>query len=75
VSACPFIVARNSWNAASGSYLVVERIEIKKWPYGSARGRYHYHAKKSSSPQEKIKVAGTYAWMLLMPDDPVYPKE
>jgi len=28
----PFIVARNSWDAASGSYLVVERIEIKNGP-------------------------------------------
>ncbi len=69
-----FIVARNSWEVASGSYLVVERIEIKKWPYGSAWGRYHYYG-KPSGPQEKIKVVGTYAWMFLMPDDPAHPKE
>jgi len=46
----------------------------KKWPYGSAWGRYHYYGKPSGS-QEKIKVAGTYAWMFLMPDDPAHPKE
>src|SRR4051812_199992 len=51
----PFVVARNSWDVAGGSYLVVEHLEIKKWPYGSAWGRYDYHG-KPSGPQEKIKV-------------------
>lgn len=69
----PFIVARNSWETAGGSYLVVQRVEIKTWPYGSAWGQYYYRG-KPSGPQEKIQVAGTYAWMLLTSADPAYPR-
>jgi hypothetical protein len=39
------------WEASGGSYLIVERFEIKKWPYGSACPNYHG---KPSGPQEKI---------------------
>jgi hypothetical protein len=36
-------------------------------------GTLFYHG-KPSGPQEKIKAAGTYAWMLLTPADPAYPR-
>jgi len=38
------------WEAFGGSYLIVEGVEIKKWPYGSA---CHYHG-QPIGPQEKI---------------------
>ncbi|WP_210247022.1 hypothetical protein [Phyllobacterium endophyticum] len=34
--ALPFQVAKSSWAADAGHFLVVERVEIKKWPYGAA---------------------------------------
>lgn len=58
----PFRVIRNSWNESEGHYLLVEKIEIKKWPYGDAFGQYFYHGKPGE--KEKIKCAGTYAWRI-----------
>jgi len=34
----PFKVAKSTWSAEVGHYLVVERIEIKSSPYGAAWG-------------------------------------
>jgi hypothetical protein len=28
----PFTVAKSTWSAEAGHYLVVEKIDIKKWP-------------------------------------------
>ena len=62
----PFKVAKSTWSAEAGHYLVVEKIEIKKWPYGSAWGRYHWNsAPGAPGAPEKIKAAGTYNWKLL----------
>jgi hypothetical protein len=60
----PFTVAKNSWSASAGHFLVVEEIQIKKWPYGSAWGRYYWKGIPSSH-KEKIAAAGTYNWRLL----------
>lgn len=59
----PFKVAKSTWSAEAGHYLVVERVEIKKWPYGDAWGQYHWKGKPG--PREKIKAAGTYNWKVL----------
>jgi hypothetical protein len=58
----PFKVIRNSWNESAGHFLIVEKVIVKKWPYGDAYGQYFYHRK----PGEKGKIdsAGTYAWRL-----------
>ncbi|MGB7787489.1 hypothetical protein [Methanoregula sp.] len=66
----PFAVRRRS---VSGQYYtVVERIEIKKWPYGDAfgyptiNGQYsgHYEYSKEWRNQKKIPCSGCYQWTL-----------
>ena len=57
----PFKVILDSWNETK-HYAVVERVEIKDWPYGNAFGQYFFNGK----PGEKsaIRNAGTYRWKL-----------
>ncbi|MBY5694683.1 hypothetical protein [Rhizobium leguminosarum] len=38
----PLKVAKSSWSAEAGHFLIVEDIAIKKWPYGTAWGQYHW---------------------------------
>ena len=59
----PFKVAKSTWSAAKGHYLIVEKVEVKKWPYGDAWGHYHWHGRPSE--RGKIKAAGTYNWKLI----------
>lgn len=59
----PFTVAKSSWSAEKGHYLVVEEIRIKKWPYGDAWGQYFWNGQPGE--RDKIKAAGTYSWKLL----------
>ena len=59
----PFKVAKSTWSSAAGHYLIVEKVEVKKWPYGDAWGHYHWNGKPSE--RGKIKAAGTYNWKLL----------
>jgi hypothetical protein len=48
----PFTVAKGTWSADASHYLVAERVEIKKWPYGSAWGQYHWKG-GPDGPKEK----------------------
>jgi hypothetical protein len=56
----PFDVVKSTWSPEAGHYLVVERVEIKKWPYGTAWGHYHWNGRPTQRGQ--IKAAGTYNW-------------
>jgi hypothetical protein len=69
----PFRVVRNSWSATRSHVLIVERVELDKWPYGKAWGTFYYEG----SPPEggRIGVAGTYAWRLQRPGDIGYKAE
>lgn len=40
--AVPFKVAKSTWSADAGHFLIVERVEVTKWPYGTAWGQYHW---------------------------------
>lgn len=62
--ALPFKVAKSSWSAEAGHYLLVERIEIKTWPYGNAWGQYHWRGVPGAK-NEKINQPGTYTWKAL----------
>ncbi len=55
----PFTVVRWTWNPANSAFLV-EKIEVKKWPYGTAWGRFL----KDGVPgeYEKLSCAGSYQW-------------
>jgi len=67
----PFAVRRNNW--ANQFYTIVEKVEIKKWPYGNAygyptvNGRYsnHYVYDKSWKTKGLIPCAGCYQWTLV----------
>lgn len=43
-------------------YYLVERVEIGKWPYGKAWGRYVREG--VAGELEKIANSGTYTWRL-----------
>lgn len=58
----PFKVVKETWAHDPGHYFLVERVEIGKWPYGSAWGRYHRGASVGHS--EKLPNAGTFTWQL-----------
>lgn len=60
----PFKVAKSSWSTEAGHYLIVERIEIKTWPYGAAWGQYHWRGVPGEK-NEKINQPGTYTWKAL----------
>ncbi|CAH2408214.1 hypothetical protein MES5069_660015 [Mesorhizobium escarrei] len=36
--AVPFKVAKSTWSADAGHFLIVEGVEVKRWPYGAAWG-------------------------------------
>lgn len=61
----PFRVRRENWHPEN--YLIVEKIKIKKMPYGDAWGTYHYRS--GDVVTEKISCAGCYQWILI--DDSV----
>lgn len=56
----PFKVKRTHWSDSVEQYYLVERIEVKKWPYGDAYGKYFRNGKIGIS--EKIDSSGTYSW-------------
>ena len=56
----PFKVKKASWSDKVEQYYIVERIEISRWPYGFAWGRYFRDGKLSEI--DKIRTAGTYCW-------------
>lgn len=58
----PFKAILDSWDESSGHYVLVESIEITKWPYGKAHGQYFFYGK----PGRKglISNSGTYRWKL-----------
>ena len=58
----PFRAWKETWNPAF-SHVEVEKIEIKKWPYGTAWGRFVRSGEKQ--PYGKIANAGTYTWFRL----------
>jgi hypothetical protein len=60
----PFKVAKSSWSAEAGHYLIVERIKIKTWPYGDAWGQYHWRGVPGET-NEKVNQPGTYTWRTL----------
>ena len=55
----PFKVIRWTWNPSTSAFLV-ERIEIGKWPYGKAWGRFVRNG-AVEAPQQ-LKNAGAYQW-------------
>jgi hypothetical protein len=57
--ALPIRVVKNTWSAEAGHYLIVERIEIGRWPYGLAWGQYHWRGVPGPT-DEKINQPGTY---------------
>lgn len=59
----PIKVIINSWDETK-HYALIEKIEIKKWPYGKAYGQYFFYGR----PGEKgeIRNAGTYRWKLFV---------
>jgi hypothetical protein len=56
----PFKVVRESWNQASDHYILVERIEVRNWPYGFAWGRYFRDGK--AGEEHKIGSGGSFQW-------------
>lgn len=56
----PFKVRKQSWNSDIEQFFLVEKIEIKRWPYGTAWGRYMKNGE--SAELQKIRGAGTYCW-------------
>lgn len=56
----PMKVVRGSWNQAADHHMLVERIEIRKWPYGHAWGRYCRNGEVAE--EQKIGSAGSYQW-------------
>jgi len=62
----PIKVVRQSWYGAAGQFMLVEKIEIRKWPYGLAWGRYHQGGGPKDEKHEKISCAGSYQWKLMM---------
>jgi hypothetical protein len=58
----PFKVIRWTWKPEASAFLV-ERIEIGKWPYGKAWGRFIRDG-VAQSP-EKLSNAGSYQWKIV----------
>jgi hypothetical protein len=59
----PMKVVRESWNQAADHYILVERIAIRKWPYGFAWGRHFRNGVPAE--EQKIGSAGSYQWRRL----------
>ena len=62
----PFKAFKSNWNPNTEQYYLVEKIEIKKWPYGTAWGRYVREGE--AGELGKIGGAGTYTWWLFDED-------
>lgn len=58
----PFKVSRWTWNTEKSAFLV-ERIEIGKWPYGKAWGRFTRNG-APEAPQQ-LDGAGSYQWKVV----------
>lgn len=58
----PLKMVKETWAQVPGDYFLVEKIEIGKWPYGSAWGRYCGHG--SVGPIEKLRNSGTFTWRI-----------
>jgi len=56
----PFKVFRSGWNRKNDQYYLVEKLEIRKWPYGTAWGTYFRNGEPVGGG--KIAGAGTYRW-------------
>lgn len=59
----PFNVCKDTWSLQTAQFYQVERIEITKWPYGHAWGRYVRDGVEGD--YGKIPNAGTYSWRLI----------
>jgi hypothetical protein len=59
----PFKVVRWTWNPRRTVFLV-ERIEVKKWPYGTAWGRYARDGAQDVE-QRQLDNAGSYQWRMV----------
>ncbi len=59
----PFKAIIDSWDE-SKHYALIEKIQIKEWPYGNASGQYFFHGKPGERGQ--IRNAGTYRWKIKM---------
>jgi hypothetical protein len=58
----PFKAIINSWSEEKGHYAIIEKVEVKTWPYGDAYGQYFFHGK--AGERGKIRNAGTYRWRM-----------
>jgi hypothetical protein len=58
----PFKVIRWTWNPATN--FLVERVEIRKWPYGKAWGRF-VRGGVADANSEALSCAGTYEWKIV----------
>ena len=63
----PLKVVKETWTQAPGHYFLVEKVEIGRWPYGFAWGRYCRAGKVGEF--EKLRNAGTYTWQPYQGDD------
>jgi hypothetical protein len=58
----PFKVIRWTWS--SDSAFLVERIAIRKWPYGMAWGRFIRNG-LTDTEAEELSCAGSYQWKIV----------
>jgi hypothetical protein len=58
----PIKIIRQGWYEILDHYMLVERIEIKRWPFGFAWGRYHRSGK--AAEYQKIGSAGSFQWRI-----------
>jgi hypothetical protein len=59
----PFKVIRWTWDPAYSAFLV-ERIEVGKWPYGKAWGRFVRDGLPDAT-EEVLNGAGSFQWKML----------
>lgn len=60
----PFRVRRRSWNIKVMQFVKVEKVEVDKWPYGKAWGRYCRDGEYGD--YGPVRNAGTYSWELFI---------
>lgn len=58
----PLRVVKETWSRSVPQFYEVEKIEIRKWPYGTAWGRYV--REDEIGDLTKIPNAGTYSWRM-----------
>jgi hypothetical protein len=63
----PFKAVKETWSGRPGQFMLVEKVEIKKWPYGTAWGRYCNG--REVGELGKVPNAGTYTWTFYQHDD------